>query len=490
MGILSIRWRLTLWYGTVLALVLMVFGGSVYLMMRHALTARAGAGLLMESAEVEEEIERAKNSELLSTWLQRRFAHHPGFDIQVVTPQAEHIFRSERIRESGLPVLSSPPVPGGTRFADYDLPRGRFHISNRGVNGPSGPLVVQVAAPLAQNDHELGELLAVLWLAGSLALVSALVGGYFLARKALAPMDRMTAEAGAITAAHLDRRLQVGTHGDELDRLALTLNGMIARLERSFDETRRFTADAAHELRTPLAVIHNAAEVALSSPREADEYRRFLEDILEEEERLKRLAEQLLFLCREDAGLTPVSRQPVCLNTIVCQAVEPMGELASANGLTLCAERLSPCQVLGDPDGLRRLLFNLLDNAIKYTPRGGRVQVRCDCNGESATLTVSDSGIGIPSEHIPHIFERFYRVDPARSRDGGGIGLGLAICRVIVETHGGTIQLDSTEGKGTRVVVTLPLLQTGSRAEGSDGLLRSDELKTVSPERANGRGSQ
>jgi heavy metal sensor kinase len=488
MGILSIRWRLTLWYGAVLALVLAVFGTSVYLMMRHALLARAGTGLLMESAEVEQEIERAKDSELLSTWLERRFAHHPGFDIQVATPQGECMFRSERIRTTGLPVPDSSPAPGGTFFASSDLPRGRFHISNRGVDGPNGPLVVQVAAPLAQNDHELGELLAILWLAGPLALAVALLGGYFMARRALEPVDRMTVEAGAITAAHLDRRLQVGKHGDELDRLAVTLNGMIARLERSFEETRRFIADAAHELRTPLAVIHNAAEVALSSPREADEYRRFLEDILEEEERLKRLAEQLLYLCREDAGLTPVSRQPVRLDAIVCQAVEPMGELASAHGIALSAGELSPCQVLGDADGLRRLLFNLLDNAIKYTPRGGSIEVRCNCNGESATLTVSDSGIGIPPEHIPRVFERFYRVDPARSRDGGGIGLGLAICRVVVETHGGAIRLESTEDQGTRVVVHLPVLQRGAPAE-SDGPPKGKEIKTKPPERTNGRGS-
>lgn len=466
MDILSIRWRLTIWYGAVLTLVLSIFGGAVYLMMRHALTERAGAGLLMESTEVEQEIARAKNAELLSSWLERRFAHHPGFEIQVTTPQGEQVFRSERIRDAGLPVPSSPPAPGQTLFVDRNLDRGRFHISNRGVVGPSGPLVVQVAAPLEQNERELGELLAVLWLAGPLALVSALVGGYFLARRALAPVDRMTAEAGAITAAHLDRRLQVGKHGDELDRLALTLNGMIARLERSFEETRRFTADAAHELRTPLSVIHNAAEVALSSPREADQYRRFLEDILEEEERLKRLTEQLLFLCREDAGLLPELRQPVCLEMLVRQAAEPMGELASANGLTLTVGKLSACRVAGDPDGLRRLLFNLLDNAIKYTPEGGRVEVQCECQDGSAELIVTDTGIGIPSEHIPHIFERFYRVDPARSQEAGGTGLGLSICRIIAESHGGTIRLESNEGKGTKVVITLPVMQPEALLDG------------------------
>jgi heavy metal sensor kinase len=459
MGILSIRWRLTLWYGAVLALVLVVFGSSVYLMMRHALWARAGAGLLMESAEVEQEIARAKDAALLTTWLERRFAHHPGFDIQVSAVQGAPIFRSERIHDSGLPFPSTPPSPGGTLFLDRNLERGHYQISHRGVLGPNGPLVVQVAGSLAQNERELGELLTVLWLAGPLALITALVGGYFLARRALAPVDRMTAEAGAITAAHLDRRLQVGNHGDELDRLALTLNGMIARLERSFEETRRFTADAAHELRTPLAVIHNAAEVALTGPHEAGQNRRFFEDILEEEERLKRLTEQLLFLCREDAGLLAEVRHPVCLETIVRQAAEPMSELAAANGLVLTVGSLSACRVAGDPDGLRRLLFNLLDNAIKYTPEGGKVEVGCECQNGSAELSVSDTGIGIPAEHIPHIFDRFYRVDPARSREAGGTGLGLSICRVIAESHGGTIRLESSTAKGTRAVVTLPLVQ-------------------------------
>jgi heavy metal sensor kinase len=465
MGALSIRWRLTAWYGAVLALVLTVFGASVYLMMRHALLTRTGAGLLMESAEVEQEIGRATDGHLLQSWLERRFSHHPGFDIQVSTAQGEPIFRSERIRDSGLPVASSPPVPGQTLFLNRNLHRGRFHISHRGVLGPSGPLVVQVAAPLQQNDHELSELLTVLLLAGPLALASALVGGYFLARRALAPVDRMTAEADTITATHLDRRLQVGTHGDELDRLALTLNGMIARLERSFEETRRFTADAAHELRTPLAVIHNAAEVALSSPHGAEENRRFFEDILEEEERLKRLTEQLLFLCREDAGLLPEVLEPVSLKTIVQQAVEPMGELASANGVTLTVGNLTPCRVTGDSDGLRRLLFNLLDNAIRYTPEGGRVVVMCESQNGWATLIVTDTGLGVSSEHIPHVFERFYRVDPARSREGGGTGLGLSICQAIAERHGGTIRLESNPDGGTRVVVTLPqLLQDGSQA--------------------------
>ena len=151
---------------------------------------------------------------------------------------------------------------------------------------------------------------------------------------------------------------------------------------------------------------------------------------------------------------------------IVRQAAEPMGELATANGLTLTVRNLSATRVAGDPDGLRRLLFNLLDNAIKYTPEGGGVEVQCECQDGSAELIVADTGIGIPSQHIPHIFERFYRIDPARSREAGGTGLGLSICRVIAESHGGTIRLESNAGKGTRVVVTLPLLQPDGQRTG------------------------
>ena len=199
-------------------------------------------------------------------------------------------------------------------------------------------------------------------------------------RKALAPVDRMVHTADQITATRLDRRIDVTKTDDELGRLARTLNGMIARLERSFEEVRRFTADAAHELRTPIAVLRNEAEVALRKPREPEQYRRVLEDQLEELERLSRLAERLLFLCREDAGLVPMSRELVRLDKVVEDAAEHMRVVAEEKGVRLEADRVVPCQVKGDEDHLRRLLYNLLDNAIKFTPatgnRHGRDRVR------------------------------------------------------------------------------------------------------------------
>jgi heavy metal sensor kinase len=456
MSRLSIRWRLTLWYGAVLATVLAVFGVSVYLMMRHVLLARTGMGMNMEATEVAEEVARARDRSTLGTWLERRFARHPGYDIQVSTSEGEAIFRSDRIRGVSLPRPSDPPADGRPAFASFGGRSGHARLLSRVVPGPDGPLILQIAAPLAADDHELRELLTVMLLAGPMALASALGGGYLLACRALAPVDRMAADADQITATRLDRRLEIPNPNDELGRLGATLNGMIGRLERSFEEIRRFTADAAHELRTPLTVIRNVAEVALRSPRAPEHYCRVLGDMLEEVERLTRLAEQLLFLCREDAGLIPLAATTMRLDDLVRDAVEHMGVVAEAKGLTLECPHLAVCPIRGDADQLRRLLFNLLDNAIKFTPAGGTVRVALERSDGAARVVVEDAGIGIPPEHLPHVFRRFYRVDPARGPDLGGTGLGLAIAHSIAEAHGGSFTIESRVGVGTRVILTLP----------------------------------
>jgi two-component system, OmpR family, heavy metal sensor histidine kinase CusS len=231
---------------------------------------------------------------------------------------------------------------------------------------------------------------------------------------------------------------------------------MIARLERSFAETRRFTADAAHELRTPLAVMRNVAEVALRSPREPEHYRRVLGDVLEEVERMTGLAEQLLFLAREDAGLVPSSVGEARLDELTGAAMEHLRVVAAEKGLTLESTGLEACLVRADAGQLRRLIFNLLDNAIKFTPAGGAVRVGLRRSVEGVVLEVADTGVGIPAEHVPRVFERFYRVDPARGREAEGTGLGLAICRAIAEAHGGKVEIESEVGRGTRALLTLP----------------------------------
>jgi heavy metal sensor kinase len=277
-----------------------------------------------------------------------------------------------------------------------------------------------------------------------------------LARQALAPVERMAATADEITATQLDRRLHVPNPDDELGRLARTLNGMIARLERSFEEVRRFTADAAHELRTPLAILRNEAEVALRIPRESEQYRDCLENMLEEIDHLSRLSEVLLFLFREDAGLGAHTGDVLSLDQIVREVADDIRVVAAEQNQELVVDASSPCNVLGNAEQLRRLLFHLLDNAIKFTPAGGSIGIRVERQKGQARVIVWDAGIGIAPEHLPRVFDRFYRVDSARSRRTGGDGLGLSICKSIAETHQGCIELVSQPGKGTQVTLTLP----------------------------------
>jgi heavy metal sensor kinase len=462
---LSIRWRLTLWYGLVLATVLAVFGAAVFVTMRHGLLTRADEALAGELDEVSDDILAAKDGAKLFRQLERRFARPEGYEFQVSRVGGEPVFQSDRLKPRRFPV---PPVPNSLKHLDFEsVPLGtqnasieslgHLRVMSRLVPGPDGPLVVQSATSLASIDQELTELLTVLLLAGPLALVCALGGGYVLARQALAPVDRIVHTAEQITATKLDQRIEVANIDDEIGRLARTLNGMISRLERSFEEIRRFTADAAHELRTPIAVLRTAAEVSLRLPREPEQYRAVLEEQLEELERLSRLAERLLFLCRGDAGLVPMARERVDLCEVVEAVAEHMRVVAEERDVTLQAEGAACCAVQGDKDQLRRLVFNLVDNAIKFTPAKGTVRIGVARADSEARIAVADSGIGIPPEHLPHVFQRFYRVDQAHRSEVDGTGLGLAIARSIAEAHGGSIAMESTVGVGTRVVLTLPV---------------------------------
>jgi heavy metal sensor kinase len=333
----------------------------------------------------------------------------------------------------------------------------RWRIVTRQVNAAAeGPLVVQVARSLESYDHEMGELLLALLLTGPLTLVVALGGGYFLARRALAPVDRMTETANRIEVKRLDQRLEVANPTDELGRLAKTLNGMLDRLEKSFREMRRFTADASHELRTPISVIRTEAEVALNKPVSDDDNQNLLSNILEECERLTWITDQLLTLSREDAGITQFRREPVDVGGLVRDVAETMRPLADAKNLCVEIAANGAAVVAGDADRLKQVVYNLLHNAIKYTPHSGRVNLAVERPGENILLAVHDTGVGIAPEHLPHVFERFYRVDKARTRAEGGTGLGLSIVDSIVAAHGGCVEIQSQPNEGTTVTVSFP----------------------------------
>jgi len=452
---LAIRWRLTLWYAAILAVILILFSAAVYYLMGEHLLSRMDSTLRAELNAIDEELEESSTTTRLSARLHRRFGHY------------EHVFFDVRYRDSNVPLFSrhlgTAPFPARQAVTEntgdvstYQSPDGnRWRIASTVIPGPSGPMVARVAASLAGDEHERRELLGTLLLIGPLALIGAFAGGYVLARRALAPVDRMTREAQAITAHRLDRRLEVSSPHDELGRLASTLNDMIARLQNSFAHMQRFTADAAHELRTPVTIIRSEAEVALRTTRTVEEYRHSLETLLEEVSHLTHLADQLLYLCREDAGTSQMMRETVALDQLVSEVSGHMRALADEKGINLIWNKHETCRMQGDPERLRRVLFNLLSNAIKFTPAGGTVSVSLDCPNGQLELVVADTGPGIPAEQLPRVFDRFHRINAAR--ESGGTGLGLAISRAIVESHHGSIMIDSDVGEGTRVTVTLPI---------------------------------
>jgi two-component system heavy metal sensor histidine kinase CusS len=453
---LSIRWRLTLWNALGMAVVLAGFTALVYGLMVRAHYERIDRALEDQLRDLRESPDMASaGRERWRHWLSE-VQEHARFRGAVYGADGMVYEHSEDMPLSGIP--PAPAASTALRFQEVNVPNlGRHRLVSAQLAGEGGPYSVVLLAPLEEVDQELRLLLSVLLLAVPIALLALTGWSYLMARAALAPMERLRRSTEEITAARLDRRLPIANAKDELGRLSRTINAMIARLERSFLEIRRFTADASHELRTPLAIIRTEAEVALDKHLSPAEHRDLLGGILEECERLTRLIEQLLALAREDAGAGAVAFQPIELSALIQQVVEDMRPLAEAQGLTILVEVDGPLPISGEESRLQQVFYNLLDNAIKYTPAAGTITVRVERTDRGVVVTVHDTGIGIPPEHLPHVFDRFYRVDKARSRAEGGTGLGLSIAQCIIAAHGGRIELASTPGHGTTCTVALPL---------------------------------
>ncbi|HZQ46470.1 MAG TPA: ATP-binding protein, partial [Verrucomicrobiae bacterium] len=294
--------------------------------------------------------------------------------------------------------------------------------------------------------------------------------GYFLVRRALAPVVKIAGSAEQITLHNLKDRLPVAQTGDELERLSVSLNHMIARLEDALQHNRRFIADASHELRTPLTIMRGELESIVDETQAAPEVQRTAASVLEEVERLARIVEGLFAVSRLDAGEAQKEWVQFDLAALATSTAEQMCLLAEDKGITISSHAPSPVPIEGDRARLKQVVVNLLDNAVKYTPDGGKIRlsvVACDAH---AVLEVEDNGIGIPAEARPHIFERFFRVDKARSREMGGAGLGLSIVKSICTAHGGRVDFQSTEGAGSRFKVELPLAHlTNGKSEFKNG---------------------
>ncbi len=452
----SIRTRLTLWYLGILTLILVVFASGVYVILQRTLS---------------ENLDDAVESRALVTRELLGFdaAGQPTLGLGGSSdPSLDERFERIFDRDGELIYDNSPAfgdVLADTAVVDRAL-TGRQDFGTLGdgdqevrvVTLPverAGEIVgvLQVGEPTADLRDALRTLLWGFAIALPGALVLATLGGYWLASRALSPIDRVTRAAQEITAHDLSKRLGLDMPDDEVGRLARTLDGMIARLDAAFARQRQFTADASHELRTPLTAIRGQIDVALQRPRDAAAYEAVLATINDQVDRMTRLVGGLLMLARTDGGALTPERAPVDVAEIVGAVAAQMRPLAEAKGLTLSADAGAAARVQGDADLLLQMLLNLTDNAIKYTATGG-VRMSCEAAGEAVTIRVSDTGPGIPAEHRDRVFERFYRV--SASREQGGAGLGLAICRWIAEAHGGTIELEPST-IGSMFVVRLPL---------------------------------
>lgn len=429
-------------------------GLAVYALTTRSLLKRVDAMLAFEFKEAAERLTAGQTADSL---IDAPAAFHEAYLIRILTPDGRTLAQSPALIGKAIPASAVRGDGGPLSHATAGLGAiGSCRLVTGTIGSGAGARVIQIATPLGPYEAEIAELRGALWTILPAGLIVATAGGYWLAGRALAPVQRMTEAARRISGANLGERVEIANEHDELGRLGVTLNAMLDRIDRAFVATRRFTADAAHELRTPLSSIRAEAEVALLARRPAGDYEATLRSIVEETERLSRLADRLLLLSREDSGAC-LSRSSIRLDEAVREAADSAAEAAHRAGVALRVEGLPSVEVDGDRDLLRQVFDNLLDNAVKYTPAGGVVTVSGRRADGHAVVEVHDTGIGISDEALPRVFDRFYRVDTSRSRRTGGTGLGLSIAKAVVEGHGGTTEAASTPGLGSTFRVTLPL---------------------------------
>lgn len=381
-----------------------------------------------------------------------------NYVMQVVDKKGTVAWRSDNLVADSLPPFQwfaeqGAPVIEDRIYTYYWLRGERYRL----VLTRGDVADVTAAYPAAEVDVTLRRLFSLMLYSLPVALILSVGMGWFIAGRSLRPVDVITRSARQITASNLGLRLPVPPSDDEIARLTETLNDMIARLETSFAQIRQFTSDASHELKTPLAILMGELEVALRRPMREDEYRATLASCLEEVERLTHVVQGLLELSRAESGQVTIERSPIRFSALVADVCDDVMLMAETKHIDVTTHIEPNIAITGDRVRLHQALLNVIENAVKYTPNNGSVRVELNVSEDRARLVVADSGMGIPADQLPFIYDRFFRVDKARSKNIHGTGLGLSIVKWIVDAHDGTIEAMSAEGKGTTVIVTFPL---------------------------------
>ncbi len=466
----SIRVRLTIWYGGGLALIMILFASALYLVMSRALQDHVDRSLEEAAVAAARSLDEHRFGPfLLLDDLTHSFPKLALLDkfFQIFGPQGQITLQSANITTRNIP-LSQTAMDAAIQDR-ATLETVRFHnaipirlLSYPIRHGDTLVNILRVGTSLMPVENMLSRLVFVLLIGSPLAVAVSMLGGWFLAGRALRPVDSMTLAAQRITGGDLTQRIHTNSH-DEIGRLASTFNDMIAKLEASIRQIRQFSADASHELRTPLTIIKGEAELALRKPRAPDVYRDVLASNLEEIDRMSRIVEELLFLSRADLGEVTMASDPVSLDALVQETHLQAMVLGQERRVETILEHVEPVQVLGDEWRLRELILNIVDNAVKYSSPGGTVQLSLTTTGDRARIRVQDHGIGIAVDEQHAVFDRFYRTDAARAHAQKGTGLGLSICKWIAEAHRGAIEVDSAFGQGARFTIFLPLLAGAAR---------------------------
>jgi len=459
---IAVRTRLTLVYTGVLAVLLAGLGFAAYRVLSAQLEAAASSdlqeltdglhGYLHLDANNVPVLVYDRNDPAQVAFIETATRFYQIYDLSTGEP----IVESPAISTMAVGFTSDEVKDFGAREGVRDIvtDQGRLRFSSTVVHlGQGHAYLMQVGILLKSIDRALREFLTLLLWGIPVGLVVAAVASRWMAGRSLAPMRDLADAARSIGVQALDRRMPVRGSGDEPDQVAMAFNETLGRLEASVDEMRQFSAALAHELRTPLAALRGEIETMLLHPRTPDDYQRGLVSQLEDIDKLSRMVSQLLTLARAESGEIDLARERVDLGALAESIAGQLETVAEAKGLTLACDAPAPVHVTGDPGWLERLVLNLLDNAIKFTPSGGRVTLSVAQRGDQAELAVSDTGIGVPAADLPRIFERFYRADSARSPQTEGTGLGLTLAKWIADHHGATITASSGPGGGTSVTV-------------------------------------
>ncbi|MDR2018871.1 MAG: HAMP domain-containing protein [Syntrophobacterales bacterium] len=465
---LPIRWRLTIWYGAILALILVVFSSGVYVYFRNSLQKSIDTKIKSIAEVLSSSMTETHGNTVLGNferYLENVLGRKPkGKFIQIIDRSGKIGAKMSDIETETVPTSFNTmerALRGEVVYETLGAKRPRLRmitlpIADGKAESKKVTSIVQVGTSLEDFDETMTKLLIVMIIGIPTSLSATVMVGYFMARKTLRPVDQLRKTAVKISSTNLDERIDIGNRKDELSRLAETFNAMISRLKDAFLRINQFSLDVSHELKTPLTILKGETEVALRKDRGPEEYKKLLVSSLEEVDRMTRIIDDLLLLSKSDPKDVRLNINDIALRDLLMDVCMDMRIFAEKKEIELSINELSDVRLRGDELKLRRMFLNIVENGIKYTGKGGRVEVSSFVNDGYVQINVKDNGVGISEDDINYVFDRFYQADKSRRREGGS-GLGLSISKWIAEAHKGSIQVESRPMKGSLFLIKLPL---------------------------------